>query len=122
MIKLDFINYSIWKSQMEDLLFCRDLYDPIEANDIKPKDKSEEDWKKVNRKTISMIRQWIDQSICHHVSNETNTFNLWKKLSELFESKNAQNKAFLIQKLVNLKYKDGSSVAEHLSNFQNLVN
>nr|KYP40135.1 Retrovirus-related Pol polyprotein from transposon TNT 1-94 [Cajanus cajan] len=69
-----------------------------------------------------MIRQWIDKNIYHHVSSETNAFNLWKKLSELFESKNAQNKAFLIRKLVNLKYKDGSSMAGHLSNFQNLVN
>nr|KYP59117.1 Retrovirus-related Pol polyprotein from transposon TNT 1-94 [Cajanus cajan] len=107
---------------MEDLLFCRDLYDPIEANGTKPANKSKEDWKKANRKTIGMIRQWIDQRIYHHVSSETNAFNLCKKLSELFESKNAQNKVFHIRKLVNLKYKDGSSVAEHLRNFQNLVN
>ncbi|CAJ1939908.1 unnamed protein product [Sphenostylis stenocarpa] len=41
---------------------------------------------------------------------ETLGYNLWKKLNELFESKNSLNKAFLIRKLVNLKYKDGSSV------------
>nr|KYP32380.1 hypothetical protein KK1_046963 [Cajanus cajan] len=103
MIKLDSTNYSIWKSRMENLLFCRDLYDPIEASGTKPADKSEEDWKKANKKTIGMIRKWIDQRIYHHVSSETNAFNLWKKLSEIFEFKNAQNKAFLIRKLVNLK-------------------
>ena len=38
------------------------------------------------------------------------------------ERKNAQNKAFMIRKLVNMKYKDGTSVAEHLSSFQDVVN
>ena len=31
MIKLTTTNYSLWKSVMEDLLNCKDLYDPIEG-------------------------------------------------------------------------------------------
>ena len=30
MFKLTATNYSLWKSLMEDLLNCKDLYDPIE--------------------------------------------------------------------------------------------
>ena len=45
-----------------------------------------------------------------------------EKLECLYERKTAQNKAFLIRRLVNLKFKDGNSVAEHLSDFQSLVN
>ena len=57
------------------------------------------------------------------MSGETLAYNLWKRLSELFESKNSLNKTFLIRKIVNLKYKDVSPmVAEHLSHFQNMVN
>jgi hypothetical protein len=44
------------------------------------------------------------------------------KLESLYERKTAQNKAFMIRRLVNLKYKDGQSVTEHLSNFQGLLN
>ena len=33
-----------------------------------------------------------------------------------------QNKAFMIRKLVNMKYKEGDSMAEHLSSFQEIVN
>ena len=122
MIKLDSTNYSIWKSRMEDLLFCRGLYDPIEEKCVKTIGKSDGDLKKINRKTIGVIKQWINQSIYHHVSGENLSYNLLKRLSELFESKNSLNKAFLIRKIVNLKYKDGSSMAEHLSSFQNMVN
>uniref|UniRef100_A0A2N9FLT3 Integrase catalytic domain-containing protein n=1 Tax=Fagus sylvatica TaxID=28930 RepID=A0A2N9FLT3_FAGSY len=47
---------------------------------------------------------------------------LWKKLESLYERKTAQNKAFAIRKLAHLKLKEGRSVAEHLSEFQDLVN
>jgi len=43
-------------------------------------------------------------------------------IKELFGSKNSLNKTCLIRKIVNLKYKDDSLMAEHLNNFQNIVN
>jgi hypothetical protein len=39
-----------------------------------------------------------------------------------YEPKTAQNKAFIIRRLVNLKYNDEKNVIEHLSNFQGLLN
>ena len=30
MIKLTTANYSIWKPKMEDILYYKDLYDPVE--------------------------------------------------------------------------------------------
>ena len=56
------------------------------------------------------------------MANETKADVLWKKLESIYERKTIQNKVFLIQKLVNLKYKEGRSVGEHLSEFQSLVN
>ena len=58
----------------------------------------------------------------HHVSNETSAHSLWMKLQDLYERKTAGNKAFLIRKLVNLKFKDGESIAEHLNETQSIVN
>ena len=37
-----------------------------------------------------------------------------KKLRSPYERKTAQNKAFIARKLVNLKLKEGKSIAEHL--------
>ena len=56
------------------------------------------------------------------MSQETNAEALWEKLRSLYERKTAQNKAFIARKLVNLKLKEGKSIAEHLSEFQDLVN
>ncbi|CAL5393971.1 unnamed protein product [Camellia sinensis] len=53
---------------------------------------------------------------------ETDAYALWTKLEGMYQSKTARNKALLMRRLVNLKLKGGISVAEHTSEFQNLVN
>ncbi|KAF7129225.1 hypothetical protein RHSIM_Rhsim10G0050800 [Rhododendron simsii] len=122
MIKLTSANYSIWKPRMEDVLYTKDLYLPIYGDTKKPQGTSDEDWKVTNRKAVALIRTWVDQSVFHHVAQETNAYELWTKLEAMYERKTAQNKASLIRRLVNLKYKDGRSVAEHMSDFQGLIN
>ena len=51
MIELTATNYSLWKSMMEDLLHCKDLYDPIEG--AKSSDMPDVDWKKLK------IKHWV---------------------------------------------------------------
>jgi Asp-tRNA(Asn)/Glu-tRNA(Gln) amidotransferase C subunit len=43
-------------------------------------------------------------------------------LKSFHERKTAQNKVFVIRKLAHLKLTEGRSFAEHLSEFQDLVN
>ena len=50
MIRLTSSNYSIWKPRMEDILYCKDLYAPIDGDKSKPKDMSEAEWKIMHRK------------------------------------------------------------------------
>ena len=83
---------------------------------------TDDEWKRLDRKTIGFIRQWFDDSVFHHVSTEISTYSLWKKLESLYERKTASNKAFLIRKLVNLKYRVGASIAEHLNEMQSIIN
>lgn len=122
MIRLTSSNYALWKSRMEDILFCKDLYDPIELGSAKPIEIKDIDWKKMHRKVVGTNRQWVDNNVYHHISNETDAQVLWKKLESMYERKSVQSKAFVIRKLVNLKYNDGKPITEHLSDFQELVN
>ena len=71
MIKLSSSNYSIWKSMMEDLFYCKDLYLLLGGDAAKPQDKSDADWEKLHKRTVGYIRQWVDQSVYHHVAQET---------------------------------------------------
>ena len=83
MVNLSASNYSIWKPMMEDVHYCKDLHDPIEGDSAKPSDISDRDCEKLNRKIIGCIRQCVDVSVFHHVSQETNAEALWEKLRSL---------------------------------------
>lgn len=52
---------------MEDLLFCKNLHDPIEKNSAKPCDKTLQEWENINKKIVKLIEQWIKDSIFYHV-------------------------------------------------------
>ena len=76
MIKLTSSNYSVWNTRMEDILYCKELFEPIECRGYKPITTTEDEWRKVNRKTIRQIRQWVDQSVFHHVAKEVDAYSL----------------------------------------------
>lgn len=122
MIMLTATNYTLLKPRMEDFLSCRDLFDPIEMMGVNPDPPKSIEWKKMNRKTIGQIRQWIDHSVFHHVAQEIDAYALWKKLENMYQAKTARNKALLMRRLVNMKVKNETSIAEHTSEFQNMVN
>jgi hypothetical protein len=111
MEKLNGANFSLWKSQMEDILILRDQYFPIEGIEKKPSSMTNEDWLKLDRKVIATIRQCLAKNVYFNVVKEKTTKGLWKKLHDLYEKNMASNKVFLMKKLYNLKMKEGASVA-----------
>ncbi|WJZ85882.1 hypothetical protein VitviT2T_005393 [Vitis vinifera] len=111
-------NYSIWKPRMEDMLFFHDLEGVILGDSAKPSIMIDKKRKKLNRKTVSRIRQWVDNRVFNHVAYETNAHVLWNALQEMYERKTTQNKTFLFRKLINLKYNDGTPITEHLNTYQ----
>ena len=90
-------NYAEWKIKMEDFLIVRDLYEPIDREQI-PTRLLESAWKLLNRKAVAIIRQCVDMSVLQHVANDTNAYELWQKLLGQYERKNALNKTSLMRK------------------------
>ena len=121
MIKLDASNYSVWKAMMEDLLYCKDLYEPIVRDKI-PEGVTLEDWSVLNRKAVGLIRLHINHNIFHHVANDTDAFKLWQNLESMYERKTAMNKASVMKWLAKLEYRDGNNVIEYLTIFQGHIN
>ena len=64
----------------------------------------------------------MDQTLHEHIYDETKANVVWKKLENLFARKTLGNKITFIRRLVNLKYKDGNNMVEHISYFQGIVN
>jgi hypothetical protein len=76
MVKLTASNYSIWKTRMEDIMHCKELFDPTELKGVKPVAVTNNDWKKLNRKAVGYIKQRVDQSVFHHVAKEVDAYSL----------------------------------------------
>ncbi|KAL8126520.1 hypothetical protein AgCh_013698 [Apium graveolens] len=57
----------------------------VELKGVKPVEKSETAWKKMNMKTISLIRRWNDDSEYHHVAEEEDAYKLWTTLESTFQ-------------------------------------
>ena len=122
MVAFNGSNWAIWKARMEDFLCCKDLQGPLLGDGAKPEKMSVKEWRILDRKTVGYIRQWICDNVYHNVAQEKTAHSLWKRLEKLYETKNANNKAFLMKRLVNLKYVDGNPVADHMNDFQNISN
>lgn len=117
MEKLNGANFSLWKSQMEDILILKDQWFPIEGATKKPSMMADEDWKKLDWKAIATIRQYLAKNVYFNVAEKKTIESLWKKLHDLYKKNTTTNKVFLMKKLYNLKMKEGASVAEHLNEF-----
>lgn len=61
------------------------------------------------------------RTIQHRISRLEDAQQLWNKLEEIYQPSNPQNKMMMDKRLSNLKFKDGGSMAEHLSNFQEIA-
>jgi hypothetical protein len=114
MIKLDSSNYSLWKPMMEDILYCKDLYEPIVKEKI-PTNVTEEEWRMLNQKAVGMIQLYINHNIFHHVANDTNACEMCHKLESMYERKESYEQGLDDQRLAKLDYRDDSSVIEHLN-------
>ena len=82
MISLNGSNWVTWKTKMADLLYCKDLYGPVEGEKNKPLGMTDDGWTSINRKTVGFIRQWIDDSVFHHVSTETSAQALLEEIGK----------------------------------------
>ncbi|RVW34206.1 Retrovirus-related Pol polyprotein from transposon TNT 1-94 [Vitis vinifera] len=106
---------------MEDLLYVKDYYLPVFASE-RPENKTDAEWNLLHRQVCGYIRQWVDDNVLNHVSEEKHARSLWNKLEQLYARKTGNNKLFLIKKMMSLKYQDGTPMTDHLNTFQGIIN
>lgn len=63
----------------------------------------------------------MKDNVRNHVVNETHARSLWNKLETLYVSKTSNNKLFLLKQLMNIRYKEGNLVSDHINNFQGVL-
>ena len=115
-------NFSLWKIQMEDYLYQKDLYILLSKKVNKPSSMKIAKWDLLDRKALGTIWLCLASSVLFNVSKEKTTKDPIDALGKLYEKPSASNKIFLIKKLFNMKMSENGSVADHLNDFNTVVN
>ena len=63
-------NYQLWKTQMEDYLYQKDLYLPLGEKEKQPAAMKDEEWEVLDRKELGTIRLCLASSVAFNISKE----------------------------------------------------
>jgi hypothetical protein len=69
-------NYQLWKMQMEDYLYQKDLFLPLGRVAKKTTAMKDEEWEILDRKALGMIRLSLAASMAFNISKEKTTKDL----------------------------------------------
>jgi hypothetical protein len=96
-------NYQLWKMQMEDYLYQKDLFLPLGGVAKKSIAMKDKEWEIIDRKAPGMIWLSLTASVAFNISKEKTTKGLMDALAKLYEKPLASNKVFLMKRLFNMK-------------------
>jgi hypothetical protein len=78
-------NYQLWKMQMEDYLYQKDLFLPLGGIEKKLMTMKDEEWEVLDRKALGTIRLSLAASVAFNISKEKTTKELMDALAKLYE-------------------------------------
>ena len=113
-------HFSFWKFQITNMLHAKELEETLKKD--KPETMEEKVWIKKNRQALGLVLNTLSMDVASHIMDETTTFGLMKRLEELYVTSSSSNKLHLLRRLFHLKMAEGTSMTEHLGEFNLIVN
>ena len=107
--------------QMEDYLYQKDLWKPLEGKTKNQGSMSNDEWDLLDRKTLGSIWLCLAPSVAFNITKAKTTEDLMKTLATLYEKPSASNKVFLMKHLFNMKMVEGRSITDHLNKFNTIT-
>ena len=88
-------NFPLWKMQMEDYLYQKDLSLPLSRKTKKPTAMKNAEWEIIDRKALRTVRLCLAASVAFNISKETATKGLIKVLERNMKNPRPQTRYFL---------------------------
>ena len=79
-------NYQLWKMQMEDYLYLKDLCLPLGRKAKQPAAMKDEEWELLDRKELGTIWMFLASSVAFNISKEKTTEGVLSALSKFYEN------------------------------------
>ena len=98
---------------MEDYLYQKDLWKPLEGKAKNHGSMSNEEWDLLDRKALGSIQLCLAPLVVFNITKAKTTKDLMKTLVTLHEEPFASKRVFLMKHLFNMKMVEGGFVADH---------
>jgi hypothetical protein len=82
-------NYQLWKMQMEDYLYQKDLFLPLSGVAKKLEAMKDEEWEILDRKALGTIWLSLAALVAFNISQEKTTKGFMDALAKLYEKPSA---------------------------------
>ena len=99
--------FQFWKMQMEDYLYQKGLYLPLEEKSKKPTSMSDDEWSLLDIKALGVVRIYLSSSVAFNISTKKTTKVVMDKLARIYEKPSTSNKVYLMKKLFSMKMNEG---------------
>ena len=118
--KLDGTNFPFWKEQIYNVLIQKKQVKPIKLKGVKPKAMDHEEWAEMDELARSTIMLSMTKTVYYNLNKCVTSYDLWSKLCTIYSQKSAVSQICWLKQLVDLKMKDGTSMSNHLSEFNSV--
>ena len=105
---------------MKDLLFFKKIHLLVITSN-KLHSVTNEKWEVDHLQVCRYIRQWVEDNLRNHILNKTHARSLWDKLDTLYALKIGNNKLLLLKQWMNIIYKEGTSISDHINDFHGVI-
>ena len=100
-------NFQLWKMQMEDYLYQKDLWKPLEGKTKNQGSMSNDESDLLDKKALRSIRLCLAPIVAFNITKAMMTEELMQTLARLYEKPSSLNKVFLMKHLFNMKMVKG---------------
>ncbi|RDX93715.1 hypothetical protein CR513_23983, partial [Mucuna pruriens] len=91
------------------------------TNRMKPESMYDEERDFEHQHVCGFIWLFVDDNVYNHIASEMHAKTLWEKIESLYVSKCGNNKLFLLNSIVSLKFKEGTLLLDNLNEFQGII-
>lgn len=118
----DETNFEIWKFQITIIFKSKNIFDLVIGEILRPEEKkARKDWEKNDATAQRIIITTIDKQPLTHLLNCSTSFEMFEKLSSLYERDNQQRKYNLLQEFYSYGFKKGTDMATFICDLENLA-
>ncbi|GJZ24612.1 retrovirus-related pol polyprotein from transposon TNT 1-94 [Tanacetum coccineum] len=115
------ISFAIWKVHMQAVLTHHGYKKALRGIAHKPQSMSDEDSLELDKKALATIQLFLTREVLCEVIHETTMAGLWLKLESLYMTKSLVNKLRLKDRLYTFHIKPGTSIQDHLDEFNTIL-